>query len=170
MKRGLAIVVFGSALLALICYGLIRRGHEAQRRSMQRERIVREVDPKRQTGIYDGELVEMLLADPVGKEIASAMMISADLSHPAFQRLDEFEKLNDIGFYSCVEIERILPVLGSLAQLEDVFIETTSFPDETITVLAGIPTLRKLHFEQIVSAELMDDFRAMRPDVELTHH
>ncbi|MEL7500814.1 MAG: hypothetical protein AAFN77_24690 [Planctomycetota bacterium] len=62
----------------------------------RREKIVREVDPQRQTGIYDGELVEMLLADPVGKQITSATIISADLSHPAFQRLGEFEKLHDI--------------------------------------------------------------------------
>ena len=172
MKRAFTIVAFGTALLALICYDLVRRGQIAQQRSMQerRERIVREVDPQGQTGIYDGELVEMLLADPVGKQITSATMISADLSHPGFQRLGEFKRLNDVGFYSCTEFERVLSVLGKLEQVEDLFIETTSFPDETIAVFAGIPALKKLHFEQIVSKELMDEFRSMRPDVELNHH
>jgi len=172
MKRVLfVLVVCSPVVMALLLYGFVQRGRASQELKMQqrREEIVRDVDPLGETGVYDGKLLEMLLDDPVGTQISSVMIISADLSHPAFQRLGEFGELKSLGFYSCVKFEHVVPVLTQLDQVESVYIETTGFPNQTMNALAGIPSLKSLHFEQIVPAEIVDTFEELRPDVDLKY-
>jgi hypothetical protein len=118
--------------------------------------------------IYDAELLAMIVADPDVAEHATSLVFSdADFSDERFSKIRELKGLVNVGVYSSQNADALLKYLEGMASIERMWIETSPIQDDGIRLLATLPNLKKIHFEQEMSAEQIELLEQTLPNVSV---
>jgi hypothetical protein len=146
-----------------------RRAERARQQQKLRLREVADAKAGRANiSIYDVELLEMLADDPQCiANITSVYFYMRDLGDPRYRRLTELHNVETIGFYSCDNVDNILAIAKDMESVQTLFFEATTVSDQSIHLLAEIPNLKKVRFEQIVAEETIEKLNDLLPNVQV---
>jgi hypothetical protein len=112
-------------------------------------------------------LMPMIAQDPeLVARITHLHFDMMDLTSPEFQQIQKFPNVSTLGFYDCTGIETFLKVVAnmqSVTQLNFYYLHPTA---ERLKLLAAIPALKKLRFNDLGAGEL-DIYSRALPNVDV---
>lgn len=118
--------------------------------------------------IYDAELLAMIVADADAAEKATSLVFSdVDFSDKRFAEISKLKNLHNVGIYSSRNADALLKYLEGMASIERMWIETSPIQDDGIRLLATLPNLKKIHFEQVTSKEQIELLENTLPKVSV---
>lgn len=118
--------------------------------------------------IYDAELLAMIVADPEAAEKATSLIFSSvDFSDKRFAEIKKLPVLRNVGVYSCEHTGALLNYIQAMETIERMWIETSPVQDEGITLLATLPNLKQIRFEQVMSAKQIELLGKTLPGVNV---
>lgn len=107
-----------------------------------------------ETMIYDAETLAMIVDDPAAAERAASLVFSSvDFADERFARVGELANLKNVGVYSCRNADRLIDYLHGMASIERMWIEVSPLSDDGVRLLATLPRLKHIHFEQVMTSE-----------------
>ena len=175
-SRGVLLSLFVAAAIigaagVLLYFGARVNRQENDRRSAERRRgefaAIKE-GPDDEILIYDAELLAMIVADADAAERATSLVFSdADFSDERFAEVSKLKNLQNVGVYSSQNADALLKYLEGMASIERMWIETSPIQDDGIRLLATLPNLKKIHFEQEMSAEQIELLEKTLPNVSV---
>jgi len=175
-SRGVLLSLFVAAAIigaagVLLYFGARVNRQENDRRSAERRRgefaAIKE-GPDDEILIYDAELLAMIVADADAAERATSLVFSdADFSDERFAEVSKLKNLQNVGVYSSQNADALLKYLEGMASIERMWIETSPIQDDGIRLLATLPNLKNIHFEQEMSAEQIELLEKTLPNVSV---
>ena len=118
--------------------------------------------------IYDAELLAMIVADPDAAERATSLVFSdVDFSDERFAQISKLKNLQNMGVYSSQNADVLLKYVEGMASIERMWIETSPIQDDGIRLLATLPNLKKIRFEQVMSAKQIELLEKTLPKVSV---
>ncbi|MBA3482347.1 MAG: hypothetical protein H0T51_11075 [Pirellulales bacterium] len=175
-SRGVLLSLFIVAAIigaagALLYFGARLNRQENDRRADDRRRnefaAIKE-GPDDEILIYDAELLAMIVADPDAAERATSLVFSdVDFSDERFAAINKLVRLQNVGVYSSQNADALLKYVEGMASIERMWIETSPIQDDGIRLLATLPNLKKIHFEQEMSAKQIELLEKTLPKVSV---
>jgi len=165
------VVLLCGGIGALLYYGAKLSNQEHERRGRQRRAAAIEAikeDPATQTIVHDSELVAMIVDDAAAAERATALVFSdVDFSDKGFKRIAELVNLQDLGVYSCQDTDALFSYIQGMPSIRKIYIETSNFSAESVRLMATLPNLEQVRFEQAMSDDEVELLKATLPNVKL---
>lgn len=169
-------LLFAVALLSILVYGGYRSKIERmaeldQRTDKMRQELFEKVKHGESTPwVMDAELLSMLADDPeCVRNVTSLQFSMSDLSDSRFKRTREFHQLRGINFYDCRNTDNVLEAVNGMPTIITVYFEVSDVNEESIRLLATLPNLKKVQFEQIMPPGEIELLRKLLPNVELVY-
>jgi hypothetical protein len=164
----LALVV---VTVLLLYYGSRLSQQEDDRRlSEGRQRDLTAIKEGRadETFIYDPELFAMVVADSEAAANATSLVFShVDFSDSRFAEINRLERLQNLGVASSKNVDALFTHAQGMPSIRKVWIETSPISDSGIGMLATLPNLKQIRFEQAMSAEQMELLKETLPGVNI---
>ncbi|RIK81097.1 MAG: hypothetical protein DCC67_08460 [Planctomycetota bacterium] len=118
--------------------------------------------------VSDGELVAMLADDPdCVANCTTLVFVDVDFAEPGFRRVAELVALADVGVYSSDNADLLLTYLQGAPAIEKLWIESSPVSDWGIGLIATLPNLQYLHFEQAMPVEQIGYLKSALPGLTL---
>ncbi len=175
-SRGVLVSLFVAAAIlgaagVLLYFGARLNRQENDRRTDQRRQnefaAIKEGSDD-EILIYDAELLAMIVADAAAAERATSLVFSdVDFSDERFAEISKLNNLQNVGVYSSQNADALLKYVQGMASIERMWIETSRLQDDGIRLLATLPNLKKIHFEQVMSTEQMELLEKTLPKVNV---
>jgi hypothetical protein len=170
--RGVAI---GLALLAaavlMLYYGSRLNKQEDQRRlGERRQRDLTSIKEGRgdETFIYDAEMLALIVADPDAAASATSLVFSnVDFSDQRFAEINRLERLQNLGVASSANVDALLAYMQGMPSIQRMWIKASPLSESGIGLLASLPNLKQIRFEQAVSAEHVELLETTLPEVKI---
>ena len=165
-----AAAIIGAAV-ALLYFGASFNRQENDRRAAERRQnefaAIKEGRDD-EILIYDAELLAMIVADSDAAERATSLVFSdVDFSDERFAEISELKNLQNVGVYSSQNADVLLMYVEGMESIERMWIETSPIQDDGIKLLATLPNLKKIHFEQAMSAKQIELLEKTLPKVSV---
>jgi hypothetical protein len=148
----------------LLAFGSrISRQEDVRRLRERRDRNLAEIkaDPSDEILIYDLELLALLVADEeTSVQVKSLVFTEVDFSASPIAEISRLTQLQNIGFYSCGGADLLLARLQGMPSVEKIWVETSAISADGIKLLAALPNLKHIRFEQVMSdadVELLEE-------------
>jgi hypothetical protein len=175
-SRGVLLSLFVAAAIigaagVLLYFGARLNMQENDRRAGERRQnefaAIKDA-PDDEILIYDAELLAMIVADADAAERATSLVFSdADFSDVRFSEVSKLKNLQNVGVYSSQNADALLKYLEGMASIERMWIETSPVQDGGIRLLATLPNLKKIHFEQEMTAKQIELLEQTLPKVSV---
>lgn len=169
-------LLFVVAVLSILVYGCYRSEIERmadldQRTDKMRQELFEKVKHGNSTPwVLDAELLSMLADDPdCVRNVTSLQFSMSDLSDSRFRRTREFHQLRGINFYDCRNTDNVLEAVNGMPTIITVYFEVSVVTEDGIRLLATLPNLKKVQFEQIMPPSEVGLLRKLLPNVELVY-
>lgn len=169
-------LLFAVALLSILIYGCYRSENERmadldQRTDEMRQRLFEEVKRGNRTPwVLDAELLVMCADDPeCVSNVTSLQFSMSDLSDSRFRRTRDFHQLRGINFYDCRNTDNVLEAVNGMPTIITVYFEVSVVTEDGIRLLATLPNLKKVQFEQIMPPSEVGLLRKLLPNVEIVY-
>lgn len=175
-SRGVLLSLFVAAAIlgaagVLLYFGARLNRQENDRRSDQRRQnefaAIKE-GPDNEILIYDAELLAMIVADADAAARATSLVFSdVDFSDERFAEISKLKNLQNVGVYSSQNADALLKYVEGMASIERMWIETSPIQEDGIRLLATLLNLKKIHFEQEMSAKQIELLETTLPKVDV---
>jgi hypothetical protein len=112
----------------------------------------------------------MLADDPdCVRNVTSLRFSMSDLSDFRFKRTRDFHQLRGIIFYDCRNTDNVLEAISGMPTIITVYFEVSDVTEEGIRLLATLPNLKEVEFEQVMPPGEIGLLRKLLPNVELLY-
>lgn len=161
-----------AAVVAVAAVGLLllaaRVSEQEHERLSARRRAAEIADLKegrsQETMIYDAETLLMIVDDPVAAPRAAALVFSGvDFADERFAAVARLDALKHVGVYSCRNAGRLFRHLEGKESIERLYLESSPIDDEGVRLLATLPRLEHVRFEQRMSPEHVERLEKSMP-------
>jgi hypothetical protein len=171
LRAVIIVLALVGAAVALLFYGGRLNQQENDRRMSQRRSrnfaAIKE-NPAEEILIDDAEVLAMVVADPeVAENAVSLVFTSVDFADERFAEVNKLEGLKNVGIYSSRNAEACITYLQGMKSIERMWIETSPIDDGGIAMLATLPNLKQIRFEQVMSAKQIELLEKTLPDVNV---
>jgi hypothetical protein len=144
-----------AAIGGLLAFGnRISRQEDVRRLSERRARNLAEIkaDPSDEILIYDLELLALLVADSeTAAKVKSLVFTEVDFSTAPIAEISPLTQLQNVGFYSCRGADKLLARLQGMSSVQKIWVEMSEITPDGINLLATLPNLKQIRFEQALS-------------------
>jgi hypothetical protein len=171
IRAVIIVLALVGAVVALLIYGGRLNQQENDRRLSERRSrdfaAIKE-NPAEEILIDDAELLAMVVADAeVAENATSLVFTSVDFADERFAEVNKLEGLKNVGIYSSRNAEACLTYLQGMKSIERMWVETSPIDDEGIALLATLPNLKQIRFEQMMSAKQIELLEKTLPKVNV---
>jgi hypothetical protein len=166
----IVLALVGAAVALLVYGGRLNRQENDRRLSERRSRNFAAIkeNPAEEILIDDAELLAMVVADAeVAENATSLVFTSVDFADERFAEVNKLDRLKNVGIYSSRNAEACLAFLQGMKSIERMWIETSPLADEGIALLATLPNLKQIRFEQVMSVKQIELLEKILPDVNV---
>jgi len=166
----LVLALVGVVVAMLFYGGRLNQKENDRRLSERRSRDFAAIkeNPAEEILIYDAELLAMVVADPEAAGNATSLVFtSVDFADERFAEVNKLAGLKNVGIYSSRNAETCITYLQGMKSIERMWIETSPIDDGGIALLATLPNLKQIRFEQVMSAKQIELLEKTLPKVNV---
>lgn len=154
----LFVIGFLILFIGLVAF-LIYRGAQASvaelkqnERRRNTEEFTEVKSGKTEASVSSPELVVMLAGDQgCIQNLTSIYFFMSNLSDPRYAEIAKLSNLEDIGIYSCEDVDTFFTSIKGMPSIKSIYIESVTLDERLLRTLSSFPNLQKVRFEQILS-------------------
>jgi hypothetical protein len=171
LRAAAIILILVAAAALMLYYGSRLNKQEDQRRlGERRQRDLTSIKEGRgdETFIYDAEMLALIVADPDAAANATSLVFSnVDFSDKRFAEINRLEQLQNVGVASSANVDALLAYMEGMPSIQRMWIKASPLSESGIGLLASLPHLKQVRFEQAMSAEQVELLETTLPGVKI---